>query len=413
MGIGLGSGRRWRLLAVAGAALLLAAGGVGAYALAGTQSGGGPARTTAPVARGTVTRAVAATGTVQPALTQGLGFSLAGTVTAVKVRPGDQVTAGQVLATIDDAAARDAVTRAEDALTAATKSLDTARTQADEAADLASTCGVAYASPAPQPSASASASPRPSASASPGPSGGPPDSPGPAATPTTRSGCSGGGANGGGANAGAARSSGSGVDGIFRAEQQVNNAQLQVDQARAQLEGTTIKAPAAGRVLTVAGGVGARVTAGGAFIQLSDVAKMQVQASFPEADAVRIASGQSATVTLADRPTPLPATVTGVDPVGTASGKLVTFGVRLAFKSAPADLLVGQSAGVQVQVAAAADVLSVPVSAVHDLTGNAGTVTVLLPGGRQERRQVGVGLVGDQSVEVTSGVSEGETVLTS
>ncbi len=56
---------------------------------------------------------VSAEGTVAAAQTDDLSFSSAGTVTAVNVKAGDTVKAGQVLATIDSAALQSAVTSAE------------------------------------------------------------------------------------------------------------------------------------------------------------------------------------------------------------------------------------------------------------------------------------------------------------
>src|SRR4051794_17847307 len=52
--------------------------------------------------RGAVTTEVATSGTLQPAQTRSLSFSVAGTVASVSVRAGSEVTAGQDLAKIDD-----------------------------------------------------------------------------------------------------------------------------------------------------------------------------------------------------------------------------------------------------------------------------------------------------------------------
>ena len=62
---------------------------------------------------------VSAEGTVEAAQTDDLSFTASGTVTAVNVKAGDTVTAGQVLATVDSAELQSAVTSAESNLASA------------------------------------------------------------------------------------------------------------------------------------------------------------------------------------------------------------------------------------------------------------------------------------------------------
>jgi HlyD family secretion protein len=189
----------------------------------------------------------------------------------------------------------------------------------------------------------------------------------------------------------------------------VNQAEVTVANAEDQLEGATITAPIAGRILSVAVKVGSQVSAASTVVTLTDVFDMQINADFPEADADRLAVRQQAVVTLADRPgETFGATVVQVDPVGTDDGTMVRYGVLLSFDDAPKDLLVGQSAAVRVTTGSAADVLRVPSTAVHDVAGDTGTV---LRGGAPVT--VGVGLRGDQYTEITSGLTEGEAVARS
>src|SRR5437588_2345836 len=76
---------------------------------------------------GTVSQTVSATGTVQPATSLNLNFVNGGTLTAVKVKPGDKVSAGQVLATIDPSAAQVALQTAKANLAAAQQKLTQAQ----------------------------------------------------------------------------------------------------------------------------------------------------------------------------------------------------------------------------------------------------------------------------------------------
>lgn len=406
----------------AAAAVVLALGSAGAYLLTSGGEAGTGKQATTKVRRGTVAAAVAASGTLQPAQTRGLAFSMEGTVTEIRVRAGDQVTAGQVLARIDDTDAKEKVSSAQDALDAAEESLDAAE-DAESASASSSAAGCIAAAAYTSPSPSSSASPSPSASPSRTSASTAP------AAPTTGSGgrtngtggttgggattngncANSGGTTGGGPNAGGGANGGGGTDRILGAQQQVNNAKLQLENAEEDLAGTTIKAPIAGKVLSVAGAVGSRATASGSgFVVLGDVADMQVKASFPEADASGLKVGQKATVTLADRPDEtLSAKVTQVDPIGTADGQMVRFGALLAFDKVPGDVLSGQSANVRVETESVANVLYVPAGAVH------GSTVKVVRGATTEERQVEVGLRGDQYAEIRSGLAEGEEVATS
>ncbi|WP_410808878.1 efflux RND transporter periplasmic adaptor subunit [Micromonospora sp. 067-2] len=425
--MGIGLGRRWRTRQVrwvaAGAAgvLLLGVAGVRAWT---ADAADPPARpVTVAADRGPVAVEVATSGTVQPATTRSLGFTVAGTVQSIAVRPGSVVKAGQRLAGLTDAdtaGAQVTVRKAADDLADARDTLADARKAADQPpASCPAGAGVrpvAWHSPEPAgtPSAtpgtgvpSTSPTPRPGTgsgtppTASGRPSSAPPRTGAPG-TPTAsgRAGCVAGAGNPG---------RGTGTDPILDAQRRVNQAEATLTEAREALDGATITAPIAGTVLSTAGPVGSRVTRGGAFITLADTYAMQVAATFPEADAGAVAVGQSATLTLADRPEQtFAATVVQVDPVGAVDGAMVRYGVVLSFTTAPGNLLVGQSAGVTVRTGAVPDALRVPSTAVHDGVDRTGTVQ---PADGGPARSVSVGLRGGQYTEITSGLTAGDLVL--
>jgi RND family efflux transporter MFP subunit len=200
-----------------------------------------------------------------------------------------------------------------------------------------------------------------------------------------------------------------GTDAVFAARERVNQAKVALAEAKDALAGTAIKAPMAGTVMTVAGNVGSDAGKGSTFLTLADT-RMEVSASFPEADAGSLAVGQAATVTLADRVgEEFPAKVAQVDPLGASDGTLVMYGVLLSFTRQPADLLSGQSAAVEVTTGSVASALRVPSTAVHDAGTGKGIVRTA--GGRSV--PVGVGLRGDPYTQITSGLTEGEAVVRS
>jgi multidrug efflux pump subunit AcrA (membrane-fusion protein) len=134
--------RRRRAVVIAIPALVIALVVGGAWWF-GVRDGGGTGVTTTTseelvtVTRGPLTDTVSAEGTVAAADSADLRFGASGTVTAVTVGAGDQVVAGQVLATIDSAALEAEVEEARSDLA------DAEATLADDRASGASSTQVA------------------------------------------------------------------------------------------------------------------------------------------------------------------------------------------------------------------------------------------------------------------------------
>lgn len=423
MGEALAGRRRWIWLAAAVVVLALIVFGV-VHALTASATEKPAAAATVAVDRGAVSTEVATTGTVQPAQTRSLSFAVQGTVDSVSVRAGSTVTAGQTLAKVDDTDAASAVSDAQTALDQAESQLTTARNNASKSTSSSSSCttgsvaaaAYTYTSPttsptttSPSPTASPTATKTATATASPTASrtstATRTTSPTKSTTRSSTKSSSCTSSN----QQNSQNNQNGGSDPILSAEQRVTSATTTLENAEDALDGATITAPIAGRILTVAGKVGSQVGAGSTFITLADVYDMQISADFPEADADRLAVRQSAVISLADQTgKTFKATVVQVDPTGTSDGTMVRYGVLLAFDESPEDLLVGQSAAVRVTTGSKASVLRVPSTAVHDVAGTTGTVD---KGGAQLK--VGIGLRGDQFTEVTSGLAAGDVVARS
>ena len=99
-----------------------------------------------------------------------------------------------------------------------------------------------------------------------------------------------------------------------------------------------------------------------------------------------------------------------IDATSTVTSNVVTYNVTVALDSASPQVKVGMTASVDVTVAEKDNVLVLPASAI---TGRAETanVTVRTASG-DEQRQVTVGLRGDDSVEIVSGLAAGDVVVT-
>ena len=145
-------------------------------------------------------------------------------------------------------------------------------------------------------------------------------------------------------------------------------------------------------------------------MEIQDLTKMDVTASFAEADATKIKEKQAATVTWnALSGTTAPAKVAAIDPSATTSNNVVTYGVTLSLDKVPAGVKVGQTVSVSVTTGSVADAIFVNSAAITTV-GSRHSVTVSA-NGAQEQRQVEIGLEGDQATQITSGVQAGEQVV--
>ncbi|HET6965823.1 MAG TPA: HlyD family efflux transporter periplasmic adaptor subunit [Acidimicrobiales bacterium] len=253
---------------------------------------------------------------------------------------------------------------------------------------------------------------------------------------------------------------------ILQDEAQVTSAQAAVTQDQKALAGTTLAAPFDGTVTAVNGTLGQTVSGGGnssaassggtsgssgggsgsgsggasaggsaggsgsgsgaaasvsssssssssgsstGFITLANLASLQVVAGFPEASAVKVKVGQPATVTLSATSSTASGTVTSINPTPSVVSNVVTYQVTVTLQNPPASVQDGMSATVAVVVASASNALELPSSAITT-TGRVSTVE-LLNGGKQVLKPITVGLVGDSTTQILSGLSAGDTVV--
>jgi hypothetical protein len=112
-----------------------------------------------------------------------------------------------------------------------------------------------------------------------------------------------------------------------------------------------------------------------------------------------------------DSATKLNGHVVSVNPLpdSGASAGSVKYGATIALDGDVSTLRTGQTANISVVVAQADAALQVPSTAVTG-TGSTATVRALVDGVEQ-RRTVTVGVVGDQTTQIVSGLTEGEEIV--
>jgi len=146
------------------------------------------------------------------------------------------------------------------------------------------------------------------------------------------------------------------------------------------------------------------------FVTIDNLKSLEVVAGFAEADATKIAVGQPATVTLAALPsTEVAGVVTSVSPTSVVSNNVVTYDETITLENPPATVLDGMTADVSVVVDTLTNVLEVP-SAAITTTGPFSNVTVLKDG-KTTTTRVTVGLVGNSTTQILSGVTAGEVLV--
>jgi HlyD family secretion protein len=223
----------------------------------------------------------------------------------------------------------------------------------------------------------------------------------------------------------AVNSQGASSGSVASAKAQVTSAQVQVDQAQTTLDQTVLRAPVAGTVSALSGVVGESSSGSGGssstssstsssssgFLTLSSLSELQVTTKVAEADASHVKIGQAATITFSASSTTAQGTVTAIDVSSTVTNNVVEYGVTVTLTDPPKVLKLGQTASVSITTATVQNALSVPTTAVTKI-GNSATVTVRKDG-VDTPTPVTLGVEGDSSTEIKSGVSEGATVVLS
>ena len=447
---------RWLLVPVA-VALVIA----GAIFIAHPFGTAATSLVTATATTGTVVSSVSISGSVASSSVNELSFTASGAVTAVNVVPGDTVTAGEVLATIDDSALQvqletaqanleaaqarlatdqagptsTTIASAKDAVSQASLQLSTARTslsdtKAQNSLNISQATAAVAAAKATLAADTATLSP-----------GDPQLAKDQAAVTSAESALS--------------ATTLKATQSLHQAEAQVSSASLgltaaqhsytlkiapatdaqiaadkasvaQAQQALANLQatGATITSPIAGTVTAVNIKVGQQVPGSGSSsassasstttgqIEVMDLAQLQIAGEASETDISKLKTNQPATISATALGTEtVVGKVCALSVVGTQISGVTSFGVTVCVDGTNPALRVGMSATAAVVTDRADNALLVPSLAVKTIGGQQ-VVTVLGADGRtQTNVPVTVGISNGSETQVVSGLSDGQTVV--
>lgn len=199
---------------------------------------------------------------------------------------------------------------------------------------------------------------------------------------------------------------------VKQAEIDLQTVQSDLKQAEADLTNAVMIAPFSGRVLSVTGIVGNSVTANSTVVEMADLTQLEIQTSIGQADVAAVQAAQSANLTFDARPgETFTGKVSRVVPKKASTSGAVTYTVFVSVDKAPAGLLPGMTADADIIVAERKNVLILPRRSIR-ATANATINLSIVQNGQTISRSVKLGLVGDQNVEIVSGLQEGDQVVT-
>ncbi len=204
---------------------------------------------------------------------------------------------------------------------------------------------------------------------------------------------------------------------VVNQQAQVTKASASVEQTRTTLGYTTITAPRDGVILskdveegTIVNSGRSGVAAGTTIVELGDLSTMYVDVEVDETDLADIRAGQQVAITVdsvGDKV--LRGAVTRVDPQATTTSSVTTVKVEIEVLDHDRRLLPGLSATCAFLAGERTNVLTLPTRAIRQRDGK---TTVTIPGDPSPRTVVvEVGLEGDESTEIVSGLNDGDKVL--
>ncbi|PFG17272.1 macrolide-specific efflux system membrane fusion protein [Propionicimonas paludicola] len=346
--------RTWRTWLVVGLAAIVVLSGVGV----GTYFLLRPASTSATrtftrdvqVTKGDQTQTVSLEGTLSPRKQSDVNFSVAGTVTTVKVKAGDKVTKGQKLAGVDDSSLQNAVDLAE-------ANLASAKANRTEIYDNKGSSAAKKSATAQVTSAQAA---------------------------------------------------------LTNAEDDLKAAVLRSPitgtVASVNVEvGDTVGSSTGGSATSGASGSSSSSTTTAAFV-IIQTASWKVEGSIGAADLANVKAGQKVAVTTDASSDALSGTVASVGIVATSTSDngTATFPVEINLTGNHTNLYSGTTATAVITVGSYPDVLTVPTAAIRSEGDK--TVVTKVNNSQTSTVEVEVGKVFGSATQITKGLSEGDTV---
>jgi HlyD family secretion protein len=200
---------------------------------------------------------------------------------------------------------------------------------------------------------------------------------------------------------------------IQLAQLDVENAQNTLALAQEAEADNEIVATSSGTITAVNIEVGDKVTADTVAIETTDKSKFALTASVDELDIPLVALGQSATISidaLSDQT--FKGEVSNIAYTSTTSQGVVSYQVTVTVEDPSGNALIsGMSASADIVTESATNVLIIPSDIIGGTTSN--PTVVVLADGLEQTVSITIGISNDNYTEVTSGLNEGDKIVTS
>jgi len=201
------------------------------------------------------------------------------------------------------------------------------------------------------------------------------------------------------------------------AENSLVKAQRKLQLVTDKLRKTKVIAPSEGTVLTVPVIEGqvviaaASVNSGTTLMTIANLSKLLVETHINQVDVAKIELNQDVKLRAESlKDLELEATISFIAPVATIKNNVKGFQVQALIENPSPRLRPGMTVNVSIPIAAASDVVSVPISAVFKGEGKKKVIYVR-NGESTEQREVKVGITNTDHAQIIKGVQEGEEVM--
>lgn len=173
--------------------------------------------------------------------------------------------------------------------------------------------------------------------------------------------------------------------------------------------GNVIEAPFDGKITKISVSEGDSVDSNSTVFNIADNSTFKIETSVDESEITKVSVGQSVDVVVSALNKEYEGKVTSVDAEGSSNGGSVTFGVEVTLEGDVSDLYTGMSSEMSIVIRESNNVLLVPIQAVKS---KGGKYTVSVKSGDETKDvEVEVGIQNSSSVEIVSGLKEGDIVV--
>lgn len=198
---------------------------------------------------------------------------------------------------------------------------------------------------------------------------------------------------------------------IDLAQGQVNQARANIAQVQARISKTILKAPAAGTITAVEGETGEITSINTTIVSMISAGSFQIEANVSETEVAKVELQDRVEMTL-DALGPeekFIGQIIKIDPAETVVSGVIYYKVTSVFDSEDARIKSGMTVNLDIQTDKRENVLYLPYYLIKERNGD--KYVLVLENGEVKEKIIETGIEGENSVEITQGLSEGEEVI--